>query len=132
MTQRQFAQIGRRTVGDNIALLNPVSPHLHQRTLVDAGVLVRTLEFAQRVDVDAGLAGFNILRCTDNDTCCVNLVNDTAAFGRNRSARLSRATVSSMPVPTKVRFGFHQRHRLTLHVRSHQERGSRHRFRGTG
>ncbi len=74
--------------------------HLHQRTLVDAGVLVRTLELLQRVDVDARLAGFDIADRTDNDTGRIDLVDDTAARGAI-AAPESRATVSSMPVPTK-------------------------------
>ena len=53
--QRQLAQIGRRTVGQNVARFDQIA-HLHQRTLVDAGVLVRTLELLQRVDVDARTA----------------------------------------------------------------------------
>ena len=50
--ERQIAEIGRRTVGDDVALADAVA-HPHQRTLVDAGVLVRALELHQPVDVDA-------------------------------------------------------------------------------
>ena len=41
--QRQLAQLGRRAVGDDVAGGDGVA-HLHQRPLVDAGVLVRALE----------------------------------------------------------------------------------------
>ena len=36
LAQRQLAQLRRRTVGDDVALLHQIA-HLHQRTLVDAG-----------------------------------------------------------------------------------------------
>ena len=52
--ERELAELGRRTVGDDVALLDRVAD-LHQRTLVDAGVLVRALELHQPVDVDARL-----------------------------------------------------------------------------
>src|SRR3546814_2022347 len=41
--QRQLAELGRRTVGDDVAGLHHVTD-LHQRPLGDAGVLVRALE----------------------------------------------------------------------------------------
>ena len=52
--ERELAEIGRRTVGDDVALLDLIAD-LHQRPLVDAGVLVRALELHQPVDVDARL-----------------------------------------------------------------------------
>ena len=54
--ERELAVLGRRTVRDDLAGVDRVTD-LHQRALVDAGVLVRALELHQRVDVDAGLAG---------------------------------------------------------------------------
>ena len=57
--QRQLAEVGRGTVGDDVARLDHVAD-LHQRALVDAGVLVRALELLQRVDVDARLAGLDL------------------------------------------------------------------------
>ena len=59
--ERQIAQFGRGTVGDDVAGVDVVA-HNHQRTLVDAGRLVRTLELHQVVDVDAGLATHRSLR----------------------------------------------------------------------
>ena len=71
--QRQLAEIGRGTVSDDVARRNRFA-HLHQRALVDAGILVRTLELLQRVDVDARLAGFDIAGGADNDTSGVCLL----------------------------------------------------------
>src|SRR5690606_6494987 len=76
--ESQITEVSRRTVRDDVALVQNVADG-NQRTLVDAGVLVGTLELLQTIDVDAGLAGFKIFRGTDNDTCRVDLVDDTAA-----------------------------------------------------
>ena len=98
--ERQIAEIGRRAVGDDVALLDPVAD-LHQRLLVDAGRLVRALELHQPVDVDAGLGGVGLLSRAHDDTGGVDLVDDSGAPGRDRRARSSRATIASMPVPTR-------------------------------
>ena len=44
--ERQFAEFGRGTVGDDVAFAAPVAD-LHDRALRDAGVLVRALELQQ-------------------------------------------------------------------------------------
>ena len=54
-----------RSVDGPSAMMSPffdLVAHLHQRTLVDAGVLVRALELQQAVDVDARLASGRSLR----------------------------------------------------------------------
>ena len=61
LAERQIAEIRRGTVGENFAGVDAIT-HVHQRTLVDAGVLVGALELAQTVDVDAGLGGDRFLR----------------------------------------------------------------------
>ena len=48
--QRQLALVGRRAVGDDLALLHPLALR-HDRPLVDAGVLVRAAELREVVDV---------------------------------------------------------------------------------
>ncbi len=53
--ERQFAQIGARTVGQNVALLHPLALE-HDRLLADAGVLVRALELGELIDVGAHFA----------------------------------------------------------------------------
>ena len=85
LAQCEFAQFSRRTVGDDVAGLNHVTD-LHQWLLVDAGVLVRTLEFLQRIDVDARFAGFHITSDTHNDTRCIDLVDNACAACANGSA----------------------------------------------
>ena len=116
--ERQIAEIGRRTVGDDVALVDPVAD-THQRTLVDAGVLVRTLELHQPVDVDAGLAGIEVFRGADDDTRRVDLVDDAAAAGADGGAGVTGDDRLHAGADER-RLGAHQRHGLTLHVRAHQ------------
>ena len=83
-------------------MMSPLFRHVadgNQRTLVDAGGLVRTLELLQAVDIDAGLGGIDLFGGADNDTGRVHLVDDALAAGDDRGAE-SRATTGSMPVPT--------------------------------
>jgi hypothetical protein len=114
----QIAELGRRTVSDDVALVDQVT-HANQRTLVDAGVLVRTLELHQPVDVDAGFARMEIFGRADNDTGRIDLVDDAAAAGADGSARVTGD--DRLHAGTDERsLGAHQRHGLTLHVRAHQ------------
>ncbi len=98
LAERQIAEIRRRTVGDDLAGLDPVA-HVHQRPLVDAGVLVRALELAQTIDVDAGLRRVGLFRGADDDTRRVDLIDDAGAAWR-RSRRLNRAP---RPLPCRCR-----------------------------
>ena len=98
LAQRQVAEVRGGPVCENLAGLDVIA-HVHQRTLVDAGVLVGALELAQPVDVNTRLRGIRLFRGADNDTRRVNLIDDTGAAGGDCGAE-SRATTSSMPVPT--------------------------------
>ena len=62
LAQRQLTQVSRRTVRQHVAARDHIA-RLHQRTLVDAGVLVGTGVLGQRVDVDArfGSRGFLVV-----------------------------------------------------------------------
>jgi hypothetical protein len=96
--ERQLAEIGGRTVSDDIAFNNHIT-HLHDRALVDAGVLVRAAELGQTVDVDAGLALVDLVGRADHDTGRVDLLDHACPAGNDGRAE-SRATTASMPVPT--------------------------------
>ena len=96
-----------------------VIAHLHQRTLVDAGVLVRALELHQAVDVDARLGRIEIFRGAHDDTRRVHLVDDAGAARRDRGARVARDRAFHAGADER-RLGANQRHRLALHVRAHQ------------
>merc|ERR1712000_688292 len=67
LTQSQLTQIHRRTISHHIATLYHVTS-FHQRTLVDAGVLVRTGVFGQVVDVHTSFAshGFIVVNLGDH------------------------------------------------------------------
>src|SRR5690606_36011280 len=90
LAQRQLADVGGRTVGQHVAALDPVA-HVHQRTLVDAGVLVGTGVLDQGVDVDAGVVRPDlILVDPDHDAARVHLVDHAAALGVDGHAGVAR------------------------------------------
>ncbi len=116
--QGQFAQFGRRAVGDDVAGHDLVA-HLHQRALVDAGRLVRALELAQTVDIDARTGGVGFFRGADDDTRTVDLLHDAGALGDDHGAGV--ASDDGFHARADQRgVGLHQRHGLTLHVRAHE------------
>mmetsp|Transcript_18414 Transcript_18414/g.29926 ORF Transcript_18414/g.29926 Transcript_18414/m.29926 type:complete len:231 (-) Transcript_18414:9-701(-) len=88
-TQSQFTDIGGWTVGNHFALGNRVT-HFHQRTLVDAGVLVGPLELAHAVNVDTRITQLKVGRGADHDPCGVNLVDDPGTFGHDGRAGVAR------------------------------------------
>src|SRR5262249_46061890 len=108
--EREFAELGRGTVGDDVAFLDGVA-HLHQRPLVDAGVLVRALELLQPVDVDAGLRRVVLLGRAHDDTGGVDLVDDAGAARSDRGAGVARHHAFHAGTDER-RLGAHQRHRL--------------------
>ena len=118
LAERQIAEIGRRTVGDDLAGFDRIA-HVHQRTLVDAGVLVGALELAQPVDVDAGLRGIGLLRRADDDTRRVHLIDDAGAARGDGGAGIARHDLFHAGADER-RLGLDERHGLTLHVRAHQ------------
>ncbi len=61
LAERELAEVGGRAVGQHVAARDVVT-RVHQRTLVDTGVLVRTRVLRQVVDVDARLAGGRLRR----------------------------------------------------------------------
>ena len=116
--ERELAEIGRGTVGDDVALAHLIA-HFHQRTLVDAGVLVRALELHQPVDVDAGLGRILLVGGADHDTGGVDLIDHAGAAGRDRGAGVAGDDAFHAGADER-RLGANQRHGLPLHVRAHQ------------
>src|SRR5471030_3035859 len=88
LAEREFAEIGRGTISNDVGLLDLVA-YLHQRTLVDAGVLVRALIFHQPVDIDAGLGRVRFAGRTNDDTGGVHLINDAGTARGNRGTRVA-------------------------------------------
>ncbi len=116
--ERQFAELGRRTVANDVAGGHRVAD-FHQRPLVDAGVLVRPLEFEQIVDVDRGGFGVGLGGRPDDDPGGIHLVDDARAAGDDRDAGIAGDRLLH-PGTHKRRLGADQRYRLPLHVRTHQ------------
>ena len=85
LTERQIAKIGRRAVRDDVAPLDPVA-HAHQRPLVDAGVLVRALELAQIVDIDARFRRIGFIGGTNHDAGRIDLVDHSGTLRRDGCA----------------------------------------------
>ncbi len=118
LAERQLAELGRGTIGDDIALLKKVAD-LHQRRLRDAGRLVGALELLQAINVDARLGRIGFFRGADNDTRGVDLVDNTRAARRNGRAGVACDHVLQSGADQR-RFRPQQRHGLALHVRAHQ------------
>src|SRR5580693_1050348 len=116
--ERELAEIGRRPVGDDVALLDLIA-YLHQRPLVDAGVLVGALELHQPIDVDARLGRIGLVGGADDDTGGVDLIDDAGAARGNRGTRVTGHHAFHAGADER-RLGANQRHRLALHVRAHQ------------
>ncbi len=116
--QRQFAQVRRRAVGDDVAGLHRIA-HAHDRALVDAGRLVRTLELRQAIDVDARAAGFHVARGAHDDTGAVDLLDHAFTTGDHDSAGVHGHHGFHAGADQR-RVRLHQRHGLTLHVGAHQ------------
>ena len=63
--------------------------HLHQRTLVDAGVLVGALVFHQAVDIDARLRRIGLFGGAHDDTGGVDLIDHAGAAGGDGGAEVT-------------------------------------------
>ena len=117
LAQSQFAHVGTRTVGHNVAGLDFVAD-LNQRHLVNAGVLVRAAEFLQLVNFNAHIGAVAFLG-TNHNTVGVNRVDDTVILGNHGRAGILGD--GSFHAGTDQRgFRTQQGHALTLHVRTHQ------------
>ena len=116
--QRQIAQLRRRAVGDDVAGADLVA-HLHQRPLVDAGVLVRALELLQPVDVDHAVGARRVVGHPHDDARAVDLVDHAGPLGGDGGTAVAGDHALHAGADERRR-RLQQRHRLALHVRAHQ------------
>src|SRR5205085_2459671 len=119
--QSQLTAICARPVRDHLPLRHALADS-DNRALIDTGVLVRPLEFGQRVDVRRHLArdrAVHIMICADDDALTVNVIHHTVAARGDNRARIRRRHLLHARADV-WRFGAEQRHTLALHVRSHQ------------
>ena len=119
LAERELAQIRRRTVGEHVAALDRIA-RPHQRTLVDAGVLVGTRVLGERIDVDAGLAGRRfIIVHPYHDARGIDGIHAAAAARDHGDAGID----GHRPFHAGAhegRFRAQGRNRLALHVRTHE------------
>src|SRR5438552_12993832 len=117
----KFAAFRARTIGKNLALLHTVADP-NQRLLAYASVLVRTLEFDELIDVRAHFAaehtGVIGLHAHD-DALGVDLVHNSFALAQHDRARIARCDALHTCADER-RFALDERHRLPLHVGTHQ------------
>ena len=119
LAERQLAHVGRRAVGDHVALRDHVA-HAHQRSLVDVGVLVAARVLGQVVDVDADVARRRLgVVDADDDPVGVDVVDLAAAARLHRGAGVDRRRPLDAGADERL-LGAQARHRLPLHVRAHQ------------
>ena len=119
LTQSQFAQIGGRTVSNQIATLQYIA-FVHGRTLVDVGRLVGTCKFHQIVNIHTAFGcGCFVIMHTHHHAVCVHILHHAAATGNNGGCTVhSHGTFDTRTYQWLL--GAQARHSLTLHVRAHQ------------
>jgi hypothetical protein len=90
LPERELAHVGGGAVGDHVAAGDEVA-HLHQRALVDVGVLVGARVLGEVVDVHARFARARLVVVhADHDAARVHVVDAPAAARLHRGARVDR------------------------------------------
>ena len=115
--ERELAALRGRPVRDHLPALHAVA-ELHDRLLVDAGVLVRALVLDQADDVDVRAGAVLLLRA-DHDAPGVHRHDLAVALGDHGHARVARHHGLHARADER-RLGAQQRHGLALHVGAHQ------------
>src|SRR5690606_38441210 len=119
LTERQLTEVGGGAIGEDIALGHRVAG-LHERALVDTGVLVRTRVLDHVVDVDGRLARQHLsLMDTHHDASRVNHVDHAAAARNHADTGIARHCALHAGTYERL-LRYQRRYRLTLHVRAHQ------------
>src|SRR5690606_15989378 len=119
LPEGQLTHVHGGAVGQNILDRHHVT-FLHQRALVDAGVLVGAGVLDQRVDVDTGFARFDfVIVDPDNDTAGIDGVDHTATTGRDTDAGVQRNVALHAGTDQRL-LGTQGRYGLTLHVGTHE------------
>ena len=119
LTQSQFTHVGGRAVGHDVATLDLVTL-AHQRTLVDAGVLVRPGVLGEVVDIHTSFTGFDfIISYANNDTAGIDRVDHAAAASNHANAGVTGNVALHAGTYQRL-VGTQGWHSLTLHVGTHQ------------
>jgi hypothetical protein len=72
--------MGSRTIGDDLACLDPLSLG-YDRSLIDTGILVRSLIFDKVIVVHPWIIVFMSLIAANNDPRSVNLFHNAISLG---------------------------------------------------
>src|SRR3954468_8986990 len=112
LAQRHLALVGARTVGDDLAALDPLAL-LDDRALVDRGALVRAAELQQPVGLPGPVVGHH------GDVVGGGVLDHTGLLGHHDVAGVDGGTQLHAGADQR-RLAAQQRDGLTLHVRAHQ------------
>ena len=119
LTQREFAQVSRCTIGNDVALGQLIAD-TDDRTLVDIGVLVGTGVLDEVIDVHTDFTRqCFIVIDADHDATSVDVVNHAATTGNNGGTRVD----SHGTFDTRANHRLFRRQAwycLALHVGAHQ------------
>ncbi len=119
LTQCQFTHVGGRAVGHDVATRNLVTL-AHQRTLVDAGVLVGAGVFGQVVDIHTCFTGLDfVVGNAHDDTAGVDRVDHTTATSNHADTGVTGNVALHAGTYQRL-VGAQGRYSLTLHVGTHQ------------
>src|SRR5690606_32453711 len=92
----------------------------HQRTLVDAGVLVGAGVLGQVVDVDTGFTGFDfVIGHAHHDTAGIDRIDHAATTSHHADTGVTGDVALHAGTHQRLA-GAQGRHGLTLHVRTHE------------
>src|SRR5258708_238959 len=119
--QCKLAALGARTVREDLRFLDAIS-NTHQRLLADAGVLVRTLELDELIDVRAHFAAEHagVIRLhAHDDALGVHLVHDAFSLAEHHRAGIARGDALHAGADERS-FALDERHGLALHVGAHE------------
>src|SRR5208283_769898 len=87
--ERKLTHVGRGAVGQHVARLDALAFD-DDRTLVDAGVLIRALILDEIVNIDAGVAQvFGLLVGAHDDSLGIDALDDSVAFADYGNARVA-------------------------------------------
>ena len=120
LAERELAHVGRRTVREDVALLDVVAAR-DDRLLVEASVLVRALELGQVVDVGLGRQriALALRRRAHDDARRVDDLDDAVAARDHAHAGVAGdAALDARADERRARAD--ERHGLALHVRAHE------------
>src|SRR6185369_8979608 len=121
-SERQLAVVRARTVGDDLTLHNAVAL-LHDRTLVDTGVLVGALELRQLINIAADftrqLHRVMLAFHAHDDALGIDRIDDAGTASQNDGSRIAGSHAFHTGADDR-RLRTEKRHGLTLHVRAHE------------